>query len=116
MSVRLYMDVHVPYAVTTGLRLRGVNVLTAQEDDATELDDPILLDRATELGRVLFTLDDDLLREAKLRQQSSASFAGVIYAHQLNISIGECVSDLELIAFASEPEEHVNRVLYLPIK
>ena len=33
MSVRLYMDVHVRRAVTAGLRLRGVDVLTAQEDD-----------------------------------------------------------------------------------
>ena len=61
------MDVHVPYAITIGLRLRGVDAVTAQEDDASELDDSTLLDRATELGRVLFTQDDDLLREAKLR-------------------------------------------------
>ena len=55
MSVRLYMDVHVRRAVTAGLRLRGVDVLTAQEDGNRELLDPELLDRATELGRVLFT-------------------------------------------------------------
>jgi len=67
VSVGLYMDVHVPYAITIGLRLRGVDAVTAQEDDASELDDSTLLDRATELGRVLFTQDDDLLREAKLR-------------------------------------------------
>jgi hypothetical protein len=28
------MDVHVPWAMTTELRLRGVNVVTAQEDGA----------------------------------------------------------------------------------
>jgi len=67
MSVRLYMDVHVRRTVTAGLRLRGVDVMTAQEDGAGELLDPELLDRATELGRVLFTQDDDLLREAKRR-------------------------------------------------
>jgi hypothetical protein len=38
--LRLYMDVHVPIAVTYGLRLRGVDVLTAQEDGAAELPDP----------------------------------------------------------------------------
>lgn len=71
--MRLYMDVHVPYAVTTGLRLRGVDVLTAQEDGASELDDPALLDRATELGRVLYTQDDDLLRESKLDRKPERS-------------------------------------------
>ena len=50
MSVRLYVDVHVRRAVSEGLRVRGVDVLTAQADGARELDDPELLDRATELG------------------------------------------------------------------
>ncbi len=29
MSVHLYMDVHVRCAITAGLRLRGIDVLTA---------------------------------------------------------------------------------------
>ena len=48
MSVHLYMDVHVRRAVTAGVRLRGVDVLTAQEDGTGELPDPELLDRATQ--------------------------------------------------------------------
>ncbi|MFN0110230.1 MAG: DUF5615 family PIN-like protein [Blastocatellia bacterium] len=116
MSVKFYMDVHVRRPVTEGLRLRGIDVLTSQEDGARRLADPLLLDRAGELGRVLFTQDDDLLREAKLRQQLGIEFGGVIYAHQLNISIGECVDDLELIAGASESDEWINRVEYLPLK
>lgn len=116
MSVKLYMDVHVRRAVTNGLRLRGVDVLTAQEDGARELDDPALLDRATALGRVLFTQDDDLLREAAKRTQRREGFAGVIYALQLNITVGQCVDDLELIAKATVPDEWANRLLYLPLK
>jgi hypothetical protein len=50
MSVALYFDVHVRRAVTEGLRLREVDVLTAQEDGAATMDDPILLDRAMALG------------------------------------------------------------------
>jgi hypothetical protein len=34
MPVALYMDAHIPRAITVGLRLRGVDVLTAQEDNA----------------------------------------------------------------------------------
>lgn len=33
MSLRLYMDVNVPYSITAQLRLRGVNVLTAGRRD-----------------------------------------------------------------------------------
>jgi Domain of unknown function (DUF5615) len=49
-SVRFYMDVHVSLAITERLRMREVDVLTAQADGATRLEDSLLLDRATELG------------------------------------------------------------------
>ncbi|HAV64455.1 MAG TPA: hypothetical protein DCY13_19065 [Verrucomicrobiales bacterium] len=98
MSIRLYMDVHVPVAITHGLVLRGVDVLTAQLDRAAELEDSALLARATELGRVLFSQDSDLLAEAGARQRSNKPFAGVVYAHQLGITIGQAVTDLELLA------------------
>jgi hypothetical protein len=55
MAIALYMNQHVPRAITVGLRLRGVDVLTASEDGASRMDDAELLDRAGELGRVLFT-------------------------------------------------------------
>ena len=109
------MDEHVKRAVTVGLRLRGVDVLTAQEDQREGIDDDQLLDRATELGRVLFTQDDDLLAVAKQRQVEGISFGGVVYAHQLNITIGECVRDLELVAEATEPGELADQVLYFPL-
>jgi predicted nuclease of predicted toxin-antitoxin system len=116
VSIKLYMDVHVRQAITMGLRLRGVDVLTAQEDGARRLSDPLLLDRATALGRVLFSQDEDLLVEAAQRQQQGMSFAGVIYAHQLKVTIGQCVRDLELVAHAGVPEDFANRVQYLPLR
>ena len=115
MSVALYTDVHVRKAVTTGLRLRGVDVLTAQEDGTAAWRDADLLDRALELNRVLFSQDDDLLVEAERRQRENRPFAGVIYAHQLAITIGQCVHDLELIAKAAEPEDLRSRVEFLPL-
>jgi Domain of unknown function (DUF5615) len=51
------MDENVPLPVTEGLRRRDVDVLTAQEDNRGGTPDPILLDRATELQRVMFTQD-----------------------------------------------------------
>jgi hypothetical protein len=110
------MDVHVPRAITEGLRLRGVDVLTAQEDQARRLADPELLDRAAALGRVLFTRDVDLLAEARDRQQTNRSFAGLVYAHQLHVAIGQCLHDLSLIAAAADLTDFVNRVEYLPLR
>ena len=39
MAIALYMDQPVPRAITTGLRLRGVDVITAYEDGADRMDD-----------------------------------------------------------------------------
>lgn len=115
MPLKLYMDHHVPRAITNGLRLRGVDVITAQEDTAQTLKDPALLDRAGSLGRVLFTQDDDLLSEAANRQRDGTKFHGVIYAHQLRVSIGACVRDLEIIARAGEPADMLNAIEFLPL-
>jgi len=98
-----------------GLRLRGLDVVTAFEDGAAEMDDPELLDRAVELGRVLFTQDDDLLAEAAERQRKGIPFRGVIYAHQLRVSIGTCIRDLEIIAKAGEPQDLKSWVEFLPL-
>src|SRR5206468_3572480 len=74
IPLKLYMDHHVPRAITTGLRLRHIDVITAYEDRTHEIADSDLLDRATSLGRVLFTQDDDLLAEATQRQQAGVAF------------------------------------------
>lgn len=87
MSVALYFDVHVRRVVGETLRLRGVDVLTAQADGYARAPDPRLLDRAMRLQRVLFTQDEDLLAEATRRQRGGGSFAGVVYAHQLRVSV-----------------------------
>ena len=114
MPLALYMDVHVPRAITNGLRRRGVEVITAQEDGSAELDDPPLLDRATELNRPLYTQDDDLLAEARRRHKAGESFGGVIYSHQLRSPVGKCIDDLELIAKTFEPDDLKDRVEFIP--
>jgi predicted nuclease of predicted toxin-antitoxin system len=115
LSIALYLDEHVPLAVAHGLRLRGVDVLTVQDDDRRGIADHLLLDRATELGRALFSQDEDLLAEAKRRQMVGIPFSGVIYAHQLRVTIGNCVTELHLIAETMEPYDLASRVEYLPL-
>lgn len=116
MGVSLYMDEHVPGPITRGLRARGVNVLTVQEDGYGSAPDPDVLDRAGVLDRVVFTRDRDFLIEAARRQAVAAHFAGVIYCHQLAMSFGECVRELELIAKASDAEEYRDRVTHIPLR
>jgi len=113
MSIRLYMNHHVDVAITEGLRRREVDVLTCQDDGTTTWDDDRLLDRATQLGRVLFSQDDDLLAIAHQWQRGNRSFAGLLCGHQLDLSIGQAVRDLELIAGVYDPDDTRDRVEYL---
>lgn len=61
--IRLYADENVEAQITSGLRKRGVDILTAEEDGYRHTDDNLILDRAGELGRVPFSRDQDFLRE-----------------------------------------------------
>jgi predicted nuclease of predicted toxin-antitoxin system len=114
VTLRLYMDHHVPTAITEALRQRGVDVLTAEEDDTATLADDPLLDRATALGRFLFSQDRDLLVIAHRRQQAGPEFGGIIYGHQLGISISQAVRDLELAGKVLDPDDMRKRIDYLP--
>lgn len=115
MALAFYMDHHVPKAITSGLRTRNIEVITAHEDGADQFSDAELLDRTTILKRVLFTQDDDLLKEAAKRIENNTLFYGVIYAHQMRVSIGGCIHDLEMIAKVGELEDMMNQVQFLPL-
>ena len=115
MSVALYMDENVHGAITRGLRLRGVDVLTVQDEGLESTPDPQVLDRAAELRRVLVSQDTDLLIEAVQRQRAEERFIGVIYAAQDPLAVGRYIEDLEVIAKATDLEEYANRVEHLPL-
>lgn len=108
------MDHHVPVAITEGLRRRDVDVITAYEDDAAQLDDEQILERATQLGRILFSQDKDFLSLTHRWMQGGREFSGLVYAHQLGVTIGQAVRDLVLIAQALDNEDMRNRVEFLP--
>jgi hypothetical protein len=108
------MDVHVPQAITEQLRRRGVDVLTVIEDGSEELPDDELLERARLLERVLFTQDIRFKAMAEDWQSRGRQFVGLVFGHQLGGTIGQYVKDLELIAQASELQEWMNTVEYLP--
>lgn len=115
MPTALYMDVHVPRAVTNQLQRRRVDAITAIDDGADKLPDDQLLTRAAVMGRVIVTFDVRFLAMAEQWQRSGRHFSGLIYAHPLRVSIGKLVQDLELIAGATDPDEWLNAIERLPI-
>jgi hypothetical protein len=115
VSVSYYADEHFPGQITRGLRKRGVDVLTVQDDGRSgEKDDAALLDRATALGRVMLSCDRDHLIEAGRRQQTGQAFAGLVYAIAGATATGRCVTDLEIMAKVGDPADFANQVEYVP--
>jgi hypothetical protein len=107
-EIQFYMDENVPAAVTNGLRLRGVDVLTSHEAGMLGANDEAQLELATSLERVLFTQDADLLA---LHRQGLVH-AGLAYAPQWT-PIGELVRGLLLIHDVLTPEEMRGRVEFI---
>jgi uncharacterized protein with PIN domain len=102
------MDEHVHPAITKGLRLRGIDVLTAQDASMLGATDEEHLRFATRLKRVLFTNDDDFLR----LHSEGVEHAGIAYTHQ-RTSIGHVVRTLTLIHEILPAEDMINRVEFL---
>ncbi len=112
----LYLDVHVPSSIAVELRRRGVDVITAREDGTAELPDEALLEKASQLGRVIFTQDIRFKALAESWQREGRDFAGLLFGHQLHGSIGQYIRDLELIAKATETENWSGQVEQLPLR
>jgi Domain of unknown function (DUF5615) len=115
MAVGLYFDVHVDHAIVGQLRLRHVDVLTAQEDGSDRLADDFLLERASQLGRPLVTHDIRFNAMAEHWLQQGRPFCGLVFGHLMQVSIGQCVKDLELIAMATDSQDWVSAILRLPL-
>lgn len=107
-SVKFYLDEHVHPAVASGLRQRGIDVLTTKEADMLSATDEAHVDLALKQGRTIFTQDADFLRlHAKGKQH-----AGIVYAHQTT-PVGHIVRNLILIFQVMTPEEMQNHVEFL---
>ena len=112
MPVAFYFDVPINKAITTGLTLRSIDVLTAQEDGYDRAPDEEIMSRATILNRPVVTADHDFLVLAKMRQQQGQQFSGVIFI-RFTTPIGYAVEELEIYAKVGDPEDFLNRVVFL---
>jgi hypothetical protein len=115
MAIALFFDVHVDHAIAGQLRLRQVDVLTAQEDGSARLSDELLLEHASTLARPIVTHDIRFQALAEDWQRQGRPFCGLIFAHQMQVSIGQCVRDLEIIAKATDPQDWLSQIIRLPL-
>jgi predicted nuclease of predicted toxin-antitoxin system len=108
-QIKFYLDENVPAAVCKSLRRRGIDVLATQEVGRGGLPDDAQLAFALHEGRVMVTLDSDLIALAG----RGAEHAGIAYAKPGTRSIGELVRALLLIHGTLEPADMIGHIEYL---
>ena len=107
--IRYLVDEHVAKAVATGLRKRGIDVVTLVDAGLLGAEDKDLLTFAEEEDRVMVTQDRDFLR---LAAEAEGDHPGVAYAPQ-GRSMGELVRLLDLLTQVSDAGEMRGRVEYI---
>ena len=100
------MDENMPPAVADQLRATDIDVSSVHELEIFTEDDPILLELANEVERVICTRDADFLRLA----QAGMEHAGIVFFDRGQRNIGYMVRSLRSIAQDITMEEMRNRV------
>jgi len=109
-EIRFYFDESVELAVSQQLAAGGLDVVSAHSLEKLGDNDPNHLARATRMGCVFCTYDQDFLRLAV----NGAEHAGIIFAQHQNTSIGRWVREIKSISIRMNAEDIAGQVIFLP--
>jgi hypothetical protein len=107
-----YADENVKAAIVAGLRLRGMDLVTAQERGQRQTDDEQLLVTATAEGRLLLTNDTDFLRIHGEWMATGRTHAGIVFWPQ-DRPIGEVIRKVHQFALATTPGDAADAVKFV---
>lgn len=101
-------------ALVRALRVRGIDVTTALEENMIEREDEEHLDYATQQDRVLFSFNrKDFYRLHTEFLEQNKGHMGIILANQQQYSVGEQMRRILRLSAAKTGEEMKNRVEFL---
>lgn len=115
--IRLLADENFNNNIVRALRRRNpeLDIVRVQDVGLSGADDPTILERAAEMGRVLLTHDvSTITRYAYERAERGRPMPGV-FAAARSAPIASVLQDLLLLAECSHPGEWENQVRYLPL-
>jgi Domain of unknown function (DUF5615) len=108
-----FFDQHVNRAVVSGLRRRGMDVVTAYDRGLSAADDDVLLATAAGEGRLMVTNDTDFLVWHSKWQATGRNHAGIIYWHQDKFPVGEAINRILQYATFTSAADAANVVKFL---
>jgi hypothetical protein len=110
-ELRFYLDENVPLVVAEQLARSGIDAVSVHSLDRLGDTDEDHLQRATAMGRMLCTHDQDFLRITA----TGIEHAGIAFADQYNATIGGWVRGLRALHARMSAEEAVRHVEFLPM-
>lgn len=108
-AIHLYLDENITPKVAVQLRRRGINAISIHEMGLTGDSDINHLTRAAALQKVLVTCDADFLVLAA----KGFEHCGIIFGIQEEMSIGDWVTNLELLCSVYGLEDMRNHIEYV---
>lgn len=117
MKVRFLADADIIRAIVNGVLRRepSVDFLTAAPAGLHGLKDPEVLALAAASQRVLVSHDVGTMpAHFRAYRQAGRTSAGVLLVRQ-SLDIGTAIDELHLVWLASEAEDWVNRLAWLPL-
>ena len=108
--MKIYADENIERSIVEGLRRRRIEVISARELGYHGKSDEFHIKKASELKAVILTHDVDFI---KMAQEAKANHCGIIFSHPKNVTIGQCIRDVELIVSILIDEDMQNHIEFL---
>ena len=116
MRPRFQADADLNHKIVVGLRRRELSVdfMSAHDGGVIGVSDPDVLRIAANSGRILISHDRKTMPSHFVRFCETQSSRGLIIVAQ-DLDIGAAIDDLLLIWLATEAEEWVDKIGFVPL-
>jgi len=111
--IRIYTNESVSVAIAEGLRRRGVEAKSCRDVGNYGLTDGQQIEYARKNNLVIFTHDDDFIKLSAEYIDQGKDHSGIIYAHQKDYSVGECIRRIKVIVDILSAEDMKNHIEFL---
>jgi hypothetical protein len=115
--LRLLTDEDVHGDIIDGLRRRQpqLDLIRAQDVGLNHTPDPTILEWAAQQGRVVISVDKKTLAVAAWDRVARGLPMPGVAILRIVLTIGQAISEPEILALAGNPDDLRDQVLYLPM-
>lgn len=117
MTIRLVADEHIARRLGIGLQrvIEDADIVRVQDVGLRTVDDPAILQWAADAGRALLTHDIRTMPDFAHERIAKGLLMPGLFVLPTKMSIGTAIDELALIVGASDGDDWINRVVYLPL-